>query len=509
MVPVGALVGAGVPVGLTVGGLDGEDEGDAGADGLAVGAVGRRRRRRSGVASSDGASTDGTSVGGGVAGVPSGPDVGEQAAARSATSERTRRRLGQVVHERVRGAGSDAPPASVPSVSGASPAGNGWVTGSVSAKIRPPPGRARARRLPPISAACSAAIASPRPELPPRRGRVGLVEAVEHVRQRVARDARARGPRRRPPRRPPCGSGTPRPARRAHGPGRCRGGCPGSGRGGGDRTPRRRRRPAGRSRRAGRRDPTTADTTRPRSTGSRLGCSASASKREISISSSTSTRSRRMSATRSSAARRASGVIPAVPLSISDASPTSAVSGVRSSCETSATNRRFCCCALSSRPTVVSSVAAIRLNSAAQRPNSSCPPSGTRAVRSPPAIRSRRAGRRVDRPQDAARDEPGRDQGDEDGQQPGRHEPQAELGERRLHVGGGEHEEQVGRRPLPAADDQHRLALQRLPRVAELAARRRARGGPARAGRARRAGPRACTGCRRRSPRSCRRRRGA
>ena len=95
VVPVGAFDGAGVVVGSSVGASAGEDEGDAGADGLAVGAVAGDGDERSGVASSDGASTDGRSVGGGVAGVPSGPDVGEQAAARSATSARTRNGLGR------------------------------------------------------------------------------------------------------------------------------------------------------------------------------------------------------------------------------------------------------------------------------------------------------------------------------------------------------------------------------------------------------------------------------
>jgi hypothetical protein len=94
-----------------------------------------------------------------------------------------------------------------------------------------------------------------------------------------------------------------------------------------------------------------------------LGCSASASKREISISSSTSTRSRRMSATRARA-RRASGVIPAVPLSISDASPTSAVSGVGELVRDVRDEPPVLLLRVSSRPTVVSSVAAIRLNSA-------------------------------------------------------------------------------------------------------------------------------------------------
>ena len=53
-------------------------------------------------------------------------------------------------------------------IAAASPSGNGWVTGRTSSIARPPPSRFVARSRPPSSAACSAAIARPRP-LPPRR----------------------------------------------------------------------------------------------------------------------------------------------------------------------------------------------------------------------------------------------------------------------------------------------------------------------------------------------------
>ena len=48
----------------------------------------------------------------------------------------------------------------------------------------------------------------------------------------------------------------------------------------------------------------------------------------------------------------------------------------------------------------------MRLNSAAHRPNSSRPPSGTRAARSPPRSGAPRAAGRVDGPQDPARHQP-------------------------------------------------------------------------------------------------------
>ena len=250
----------------------------------------------------------------------------------------------------------------------ASRAGNDPVTGSVSAKIRPPPGRPAPAASPPSSAACSAAIARPRPELPPGARGVRLVEAVEQVRA---------GPRRGTP--GPRSATTitaPSPRRRQRDLDRrvgrvvagvveevaedpveaTRVGLHDHGVGG----QRDRRLPGG----APRRSPVTS---RPRSTGSRTGRSASASNREISISSSTRSAAgehRRPGARRRAARRAASR---RVRRSISDASATSAVSGVRSSCDTSATNLRFCCCADSSRPTVRSSESAIRLNSAAQR----------------------------------------------------------------------------------------------------------------------------------------------
>ncbi len=108
----------------------------------------------------------------GAAGVPRGPEAGEQAAPASATATSSATRA--VVRMAVLTALSsvrvqEASPASTRSMSGASPGGNDPVTGRVSAKTIPPPGRARARSEPPSSAACSAAIARPRPELPAAR----------------------------------------------------------------------------------------------------------------------------------------------------------------------------------------------------------------------------------------------------------------------------------------------------------------------------------------------------
>ena len=71
-----------------------------------------------------------------------------------------------------------------------------------------------------------------------------------------------------------------------------------------------------------------------------------------------------------------------------DASATRAASGVRSSWDTSATNRRFWSWAASSRRIVSASASAIVLNRSAQVPNSSCDVTGTRAARSPRSIRS-------------------------------------------------------------------------------------------------------------------------
>ena len=162
----------------------------------ATGTASRARRRTAAARPRTGDAT-------GAAGVPRGPEVGEQAAPARATA--TRRATMAVVRMAVLtvlvlGAGSEASPASTRRVSGASPAGNDRVTGRVSAKTSPPPGRARARSVPPSSAACSAAIARPRPGAAGRPRRVGLVEALEEVGEAHRRDARARGRRRRSPR---------------------------------------------------------------------------------------------------------------------------------------------------------------------------------------------------------------------------------------------------------------------------------------------------------------------
>jgi hypothetical protein len=88
VVSAGAFVGAGVGLGLEVGLLDAgsvagaEGVGSAVADGAVVGAG----DERSGVASSEGASTDEAVVGGGVAGEPSAPLDGLQAAATMPTT---------------------------------------------------------------------------------------------------------------------------------------------------------------------------------------------------------------------------------------------------------------------------------------------------------------------------------------------------------------------------------------------------------------------------------------
>ena len=100
-------------------------------------------------------------------------------------------------------------------MSAASPGGNDPVTaiGTVSANTRPPPGRRRARIVAPMSAACSAAIARPRPELPRcgtgRPCRTGRTGGAGRRRGRPARGRRLRSRRRRasrsgrPPRAPP------------------------------------------------------------------------------------------------------------------------------------------------------------------------------------------------------------------------------------------------------------------------------------------------------------------
>ena len=132
----------------------------------------------------------------------------------------------------------------------------------------------------------------------------------------------------------------------------------------------------------------TARMRRTRSTGSSATSSAEASKRDSSMSSSTRSRSRRTSATSSSAARRLSGGSSSRCSPTIDASATRAATGVRSSCDTSATNRRFWFWAASSRRIVSARTPVIRLNRSAQVPNSSREVTGTRAARSPRSMRS-------------------------------------------------------------------------------------------------------------------------
>src|SRR5262249_25748110 len=72
-------------------------------------------------------------------------------------------------HGSVLGVGFHVRPASSGAVSARSLGGNDRVTGRVRAETMPPPGAGLARSVPPRSAACSEAIASPRPELPPAR----------------------------------------------------------------------------------------------------------------------------------------------------------------------------------------------------------------------------------------------------------------------------------------------------------------------------------------------------
>ena len=320
----------------------------------------------------------------------------------------TGERLAGADHGRDLDAGSDVPSASPSSVTPASPSGNGSVTGSVSVKMSPPPGRGRAARVPPTSAACSDGDREAEPGASAATRRIGLVEAVEQARQRVLRHAgtavghddhdtvAGRGERdldrcagrvvagvvdevaEDPVEAPRIGVDHHRLPRDRH----------------------RRPREPGRDHAGD--DPPEVDGLQP----SRA--SASASKREISMRSSTSARSRRTSATSSSAARRASGE------SRVQARPRSAMPRRRArsaACAARATRRPRTggsgAATASSRPTVVSSESAMRLNSAAQRPNSSRPPSGTRAARSPPAIRLAASPAGPDRAQDPARDRPG------------------------------------------------------------------------------------------------------
>ena len=88
----------------------------------------------------------------------------------------------------------------------------------------------------------------------------------------------------------------------------------------------------------------------------------------------------------SSAGRRASGGIASRCSRSSDAAATSAVTGVRSSCATSAVNRRSRACAADSAATLACNASAIWLNDAAQVPNSSPRPAGSRVSSRPSAI---------------------------------------------------------------------------------------------------------------------------
>ena len=254
--------------------------------------------------------------------------------------------------------------------------GNGRVTGRRSSTRRPPPSRLLAASSPPSSVACSAAIARPRPLLPPwRDGRPP--EAVVKVascsakcpdRDRRRRPYEARHARRRPRPAPP------------RAPSRCRVADDPSSGGANSRTTTIRRH---RAISPPRRRAVLVVTSSTRST-ERRGRSGAGVSRSPS--------GRRRGG--SQPGDVATGLFPAPaapgapgPRRI-DASATSAASGVRSSCETSATNRRLWDWAASSRPIVSSSDAAIRLNVSAQSPNSSADATGTRAERSPRSIRS-------------------------------------------------------------------------------------------------------------------------
>ena len=128
-----------------------------------------------------------------------------------------------------------------------------------------------------------------------------------------------------------------------------------------------------------------AATREPMSTGSGRTGWVPASRREISIRSSTRSRRRFTSSTRSSAGRRASGGMRSMCSPRSEASFTIAVSGVRSSCATSAVKRRSRACASESSVILPSSASAISLKDAAQTPNSSELSTGRRVSRSPSA----------------------------------------------------------------------------------------------------------------------------
>src|SRR3990172_7621130 len=81
--------------------------------------------------------------------------------------------IGHRVHGFDLDVGSDRTIASNSSVSRPWPSGNDRVTGRNSVKARPPPGRRAARSEPPRRAACSAAMARPRPEVEAAAARDG------------------------------------------------------------------------------------------------------------------------------------------------------------------------------------------------------------------------------------------------------------------------------------------------------------------------------------------------
>ncbi len=74
-----------------------------------------------------------------------------------------------------------------------------------------------------------------------------------------------------------------------------------------------------------------------------------------------------------------------------------------------------------------------------------------------------------DRPEDAAGDQAGRDEGEQDRDQPARKQAEPELCERILDGPRREHEVERWAGRLAPADDEGRLATDRLPRVAQLA----------------------------------------
>ena len=341
--------------------------------------------------------------------------------------------------------------------------------------------------------------------------RVGLVEPVEHVRQGLARDARARGRRPRSRRPRACGSATtstgpsgawsralsrrlPRMRSRRRGSESTVTAAVGQGDGGG--------RQPGRDDRG--HEPPEVDrleasaARRPR----RSGRSPSARRRASAAG------GRRPPGARRRAARRAS--CPRCPSRSARPPPTSAVSGVRSSCDTSATNRRFCCWADSSRPTVVSSVVGHPVELRRPAPELVAPALGDARGQVAVGDPARGPRRRVHRPQDAARDEPGGDQ---------RHERRPAAPRRRGRGAAGRGRPRrrrpgtrsTGRATPPGG--RRRRAPARPASVCQAkpswpsptSARRSGDSWSSAPSEARRA----CTGSRRRSPRSCRRRRAA